>query len=145
MIVEVKINYAEVELLDLAMESIFKKMDAGTNLTLLRFAALSLGDKIKPLYVEYVKKSNEILFKHIEMDGGKPKESKIVDISGEKSNDKFIWKNNKSKDIFNKELDEFRLKENTLLINKYDANLLIEQPLKMSDTNYITILKYIAL
>lgn len=145
MIVEVKINYAEVELLDLAMESIFKKMDAGTNLTLLRFAALSLGDKIKPLYVEYVKKSNEILFKYVEMDGDKPKESKIVDISGEKSNDKFIWKNNKSKDIFNKELDEFRLKENTLLINKYDANLLIEQPLKMSDTNYITILKYIAL
>jgi hypothetical protein len=141
----IKVNYADAEILNLAMESIFKKMEAGTNLTLLRYTALYLGDKIKPLYIEYISKSNELLFKHVEMDGDKPKEKVILDANGEKREDKFIWKNSKSKEKFNSELEALRSQESEISILKYDAALLLEQPLKMSDTAYITILKYIVL
>jgi len=131
----------------LCQVTLTKHWQKNDTMTLLRFAIRDLADTVYMEYAKFAADTNEMLFKYIETENGKPKyKAQIVDIKAKEQPPKqFIWKKKGDEEKYNKELDEYMKLLTDVPVRKYDAKDLLETRINLNDNEIYQLLKYIAL
>lgn len=142
-----KLTKAEINQLEQLCGSVVRKWQGNETMTMLRFAIRDLADVIYPHYINFAKETNELLFKYIETENGKPKyKAQIISINEkEKQEKEFLWKTEEGEAEYNKLIDEYLKSEVEVDIRKYELKDLLETKITLQETEIYQLLKYIAL
>ena len=126
-------------------EKVSSRWDAGTDLTIQRFAIKQMADSIFPFYMEYIAKQNELSFKYIENDGQNIKyKAEIFDITGKKNTAKEpLWKDEKSKEKYLEEVRKFGEIKHEVNYKLFDIEQLLETKTKVGEEEVYQLLKYV--
>lgn len=140
-----KLNNTEVNHIGTLWNSVKNKWDKNTTITLQRYAIRDMVDLIYVQYLKNVKHENEVVLKYVEHDNGVVKyKAKILNLQGKENNDNEpLWLEG-GEEKFNKEMSEYYKKENEFEIKKYPIQQLLDTPIKMTDEDIYSLLRYIA-
>jgi hypothetical protein len=142
-----KLTKAEINQVEQLCGAVVKRWQGNETMSLQKFAIRDLADTIYPHYIAFAKETNELLFKYIETENGKPKyKAQIIDINAKEQKEKeFIWKTEEGEAEYNKLIDEYLKSEVEVDVRKYELKDLLETKITLQETEIYQLIKYIAL